>query len=322
MSDGCPGYARRTKRGTPDQDRWDRSDWWASSSRAQRPEGAGAVSTPAARLAALEVRRDGLLRGRDRLGRGGRRHHLPPQGGLRPPGLAEHAGGAADDDAPRLRGLRTWPRPRRTRWRTARCWPSSSRRTTCGCSIRPGRRTRSPRRRTGPRSTGFSEPTTHIAKNCEPPPYACPSALRAPSTWCSPAAPRTWRAASPKRSMPEAPIGFDESTPPEQLTGSLPSIAVSPDSVELPAARRWLGEAERLQPHRLEPRERHVDLGHVDLVDRVGDAGLLPERGGGVTRGLRVDLVALGGRGRLGTHHRAVDPGRVATSARPRPRRR
>src|SRR4051794_21568422 len=31
--------------------------------------------------------------------------------------------------------------------------------------------------------------------------------------------------------MPEAPIGFDESTPPEQLTGSLPSIAVSPDSV-------------------------------------------------------------------------------------------
>src|SRR5689334_14554758 len=78
---------------------------------------------------------------------------------------------------------------------------------------------------------GFSEPTTHIAKNCEPPPYAWPSARRAPSTWWSPAAPRTWSAASPKRSMPEAPIGFEESTPPEQLTGIRPSIAVAPGSL-------------------------------------------------------------------------------------------
>ena len=31
--------------------------------------------------------------------------------------------------------------------------------------------------------------------------------------------------------MPEAPIGFEDSTPPEQLTGSTPSIAVPPDSV-------------------------------------------------------------------------------------------
>src|SRR5690349_22727040 len=29
--------------------------------------------------------------------------------------------------------------------------------------------------------------------------------------------------------------------------------------------------AEVLQPHRLVPGERHVDLGHVDLVQRVGD---------------------------------------------------
>ena len=41
---------------------------------------------------------------------------------------------------------------------------------------------------------GFSDPTTHIAKNCEPPPYACPSARRAPSTWWSPAIPRTCNA--------------------------------------------------------------------------------------------------------------------------------
>src|SRR4029079_19775877 len=31
--------------------------------------------------------------------------------------------------------------------------------------------------------------------------------------------------------MPEAPIGFDESTPPEQLTGMSPSIEVAPLSV-------------------------------------------------------------------------------------------
>ena len=31
--------------------------------------------------------------------------------------------------------------------------------------------------------------------------------------------------------MPEAPIGLDDSTPPEQLTGSTPSRAVPPDSV-------------------------------------------------------------------------------------------
>ena len=31
--------------------------------------------------------------------------------------------------------------------------------------------------------------------------------------------------------MPDAPIGFDESTPPEQLTGMSPSIEVAPLSV-------------------------------------------------------------------------------------------
>src|SRR5580693_10356996 len=38
-------------------------------------------------------------------------------------------------------------------------------------------------------------------------------------------------AASPNRSRPDAPIGFDESTPPDGFTGSFPPIAVSPASV-------------------------------------------------------------------------------------------
>ncbi len=37
-------------------------------------------------------------------------------------------------------------------------------------------------------------------------------------------------AASAKRSRPEAPIGLDESTPPDMFTGNEPSRAVSPDS--------------------------------------------------------------------------------------------
>ena len=45
-----------------------------------------------------------------------------------------------------------------------------------------------------------------------------------------------------------------------------------------PPAFPGRGEAEVLQPHRLVPGERHVDLGHVDLVQRVGDAGLPPQR--------------------------------------------
>ena len=81
------------------------------------------------------------------------------------------------------------------------------------------------------RAYGISEPTTHIEKYCAAPPYAWPSARRAPSIWCSPASPRTCCAASANRIMPDAPIGFDDSTPPEQLTGRSPSIEVAPLSV-------------------------------------------------------------------------------------------
>jgi hypothetical protein len=35
-----------------------------------------------------------------------------------------------------------------------------------------------------------------------------------------------------------------------------------------------LGEPEALQPHRLEPGERHVELGDVDLPARIGNACL------------------------------------------------
>jgi hypothetical protein len=57
---------------------------------------------------------------------------------------------------------------------------------------------------------------------------AWPSALCTPSTWCSPAWPRTCIAASAKRIRPDAPIGFDESTPPDMFTGRSPSSAVAP----------------------------------------------------------------------------------------------
>src|SRR3954449_3121285 len=55
---------------------------------------------------------------------------------------------------------------------------------------------------------------------------------------------------------------------------------------QLPAVT-LCGEPEVLDPHRLEPRERNVDLRAVDLLERVGDPGLLPQRGGGVAAGAR-----------------------------------
>ena len=41
----------------------------------------------------------------------------------------------------------------------------------------------------------------------------------------------TWMAASANRIMPDAPIGFDDNTPPDALSGMRPPISVSPDSV-------------------------------------------------------------------------------------------
>lgn len=75
---------------------------------------------------------------------------------------------------------------------------------------------------------------------------------------------------------------------------------------ELPAFA-FGSESEVLQPHRLEPRERYINLGGVDFVDRAGDARCFPQRGRAVPAGLRVDLVAAGVRQRLGAQRSGVD---------------
>ena len=55
--------------------------------------------------------------------------------------------------------------------------------------------------------------------------------------------PRTCNAASAKRNSPDAPIGFDDSTPPDMFTGNEPSSVVSPRSTifhpSLWAAMSW-----------------------------------------------------------------------------------
>ena len=112
--------------------------------------------------------------------------------------------------------------------------------------------------------------------------------------------------------MPEAPMGFDDSTPPEQFQGmSPPSRAVAPASVSFhpsPSAAK----PEVLEPHRLEPREGHVDLGHVDLPPGLGDARLAVDVGRAVHARLGVHLVAPGEHGGLRAHGHPVDPRRRA----------
>ena len=94
---------------------------------------------------------------------------------------------------------------------------------------------------------------------------------------------RTCWATSPKRIIPEAPIGLDDSTPPDGFHGMSPSGAVAPFFGELPALA-FRAEPEVLEPHRLVPRERHVDLGAVEVVPWVRDARL-PSRRRPHTRG-------------------------------------
>src|SRR5205807_4316121 len=54
------------------------------------------------------------------------------------------------------------------------------------------------------------------------------------------------------------------------------------------------GEAEVLHPHGLEPAERDIDLGHVELGAGIGDARLSEHVGGAVAAGLGIHLVAAG----------------------------
>ena len=79
-----------------------------------------------------------------------------------------------------------------------------------------------------------------------------------------------------------------------------------------------LGDAVGLEPDGLVPRERHVELGHVDLLARVGDAGLGVDVVGALQAGRGPHRVAAGEARRLGARRRAEDPRRRATVGRGR----
>ncbi len=116
-----------------------------------------------------------------------------------------------DDGARRRRRDDGAARARGRRGATTRRWPPR---------CRPARRARTEDYRHAAKVA--------IAKYWALPPYAWPRDVLAPGIWCSPATPRTWFAASARRSMPDAPIGFHDSTPPEGFTGNLPVISVAP----------------------------------------------------------------------------------------------
>ena len=69
-----------------------------------------------------------------------------------------------------------------------------------------------------------------------------------------------------------------------------------------------VAEAQVLEPHRLEPRERHVDLGGLDLVPRIADARLVVDVLGAATAGLGAHLIAAGHPHRLRVRGGALDP--------------
>ena len=60
-------------------------------------------------------------------------------------------------------------------------------------------------------------------------------------------------------------MGFEDSTPPDMFTGNGPSRRGRARLHELPALARP-GQVVSLEPHRLVPGERHVELGAVDLL--------------------------------------------------------
>ena len=139
-------------------------------------------------------------------------------------------------------------------------------------------------------------------------------ALRAPSTWCSPAWPRTCMAASAKRSMPEAPIGLDDSTPPRHVDrAGRRRSAVAPSSTIFqpsPASAK-----PRFSSHIGSNHENgtYISTQSISLA-RVGDAGLRVHVGGAVAAAER----AAPGRGRPTSSARE----RIAVPVHPRRRRR
>ncbi len=87
---------------------------------------------------------------------------------------------------------------------------------------------RRPRRRMSRRYAAFSRMCTPQA---EPRPMTCASPTRAPSICRLPASPRRWWQTSQMLAMPVAAIGWPlDSSPPDTLTGVLPSRHDAPDS--------------------------------------------------------------------------------------------
>src|SRR6185437_7660491 len=104
---------------------------------------------------------------------------------------------------------------------------------------------------------------------------------------------------------PEHPGGAD-GVGGEDAAGAVPGDVAAVDEGgtflgELPAVT-LVAEAQVLQPHRLVPAERDVDLGAVEVLPGVGDAGLPVDVGGALPAGPRVDLVAAGEHRRLRPH--------------------
>ena len=107
--------------------------------------------------------------------------------------------------------------------------------------------------------------------------------------------------------MPDAPIGFDESTPPDGFHGMSPSGAVAPASVSFQPS-----------PSAQNPRfSSHIGSYHENgtytsaqskSLRGIGDAGLRVHVLRAVLAGLRVHLIAAGEHRRLAAHRHAVDP--------------
>ena len=107
--------------------------------------------------------------------------------------------------------------------------------------------------------------------------------------------------------MPDAPIGFDDSTPPDGFHGMSPSGAVAPASVSFQPS-----------PSAQNPRfSSHIGSYHENgtytsaqskSLRGIGDAGLRVHVLRAVLAGLRVHLVAPGEHRRLAAHRHAVDP--------------
>ena len=116
-----------------------------------------------------------------------------------------------------------------------------------------------------------SVPNTLMSTIVPMPPMLWVMPSRAPSTWRSPASPRSCSHSSTTCATPVAPIGWPFAfSPPLVLTGTSPPSIGPPDSSHFPAAPA-LAEAEVLVGDELGDREAVVHLGEVDVLG--SDAG-------------------------------------------------